>query len=171
MSVPRTVYDQVRVRANYACEYCGVRESDSGGELTVDHYRPKAFGGDDSLDNLVYCCFRCNAYKADYSAESTDDIPLWNPRKESRRQHFLVLSDGFLFPHNPIADFTLSRLRLNRPQLVELRLAKGRENDHHRHAAEVRELSASLRMLHDEHLELVDVQRQLLRRLEELLGE
>jgi hypothetical protein len=30
--------EQVRERANFACEYCGVSETDSAGELSIDHY-------------------------------------------------------------------------------------------------------------------------------------
>jgi HNH endonuclease len=50
--------DAVRQRYQYRCGYCGVSETDTGGELTVDHYRPVTAGGDDSDDNLIYCCPR-----------------------------------------------------------------------------------------------------------------
>lgn len=56
----------VRERANFACEYCGVSKIDSGGELTLDHFQPKAHSSGDDLANLLYCCIRCNQYKADY---------------------------------------------------------------------------------------------------------
>ncbi len=51
-------HEEVRRRYRQACGYCGVSETDAGGALTVDHYRPVADGGDDSEDNLVYACFR-----------------------------------------------------------------------------------------------------------------
>lgn len=50
------IRETVRVRAQFACEYCGVRETDSGDLLTIDHFQPVGKGGDDSLENLVYCC-------------------------------------------------------------------------------------------------------------------
>ena len=53
-----TSSERVRLRANFACEYCGVTETDTGGLLTVDHYQPRAHGGSDDLGNLVYCCHR-----------------------------------------------------------------------------------------------------------------
>lgn len=53
----------VRERYSNCCGYCGVSETDAGGELTVDHFRPLSAGGDDSDDNLVYACIRCNQYK------------------------------------------------------------------------------------------------------------
>ena len=41
---------QVRQRAKQACEFCGVTEMDSGGELTIDHFRPLSRGGSDNID-------------------------------------------------------------------------------------------------------------------------
>lgn len=66
MSIPEAVRLQVRQRANFACEFCGVTETDTGGELTVDHFCPQTKGGTDDPDNLLYSCHRCNQYKADY---------------------------------------------------------------------------------------------------------
>lgn len=42
MALSLTVFEQVRERAGYACEYCGVTESEARGLLTIDHYRPKS---------------------------------------------------------------------------------------------------------------------------------
>ena len=39
MTIPPIVRDQVRQRAHFACEFCGVSETDSGGDLTLDHFR------------------------------------------------------------------------------------------------------------------------------------
>jgi hypothetical protein len=63
--MPHPLFETVRERFRYACGYCGVTEITVGGGLTLDHYRPQAAGGDDSLDNLVYACIRCNQYKGD----------------------------------------------------------------------------------------------------------
>jgi len=35
------------------CGYCGVRDEDTGGEFTVDHFVPSSQGGDDAVENLV----------------------------------------------------------------------------------------------------------------------
>ncbi len=53
MTVSIGVREQVRRYANFACEFCGVTETDTGGELTIDHYQPKSKGGADSFDNLL----------------------------------------------------------------------------------------------------------------------
>ena len=110
MTVSPSLRQQVRKRANFACEFCGVTETDTGGELTVDHYRPKTKGGKDTLENLLYCCVRCNLYKANYLPEKSDTPQLWNPRLTSFHQHFLELDDGRLSPLTPTGIITLIQL-------------------------------------------------------------
>ena len=46
-------------RDAYTCAYCG----DTANE--VDHIWPKSKGGEDTLDNLVAACRRCNILKKD----------------------------------------------------------------------------------------------------------
>ncbi len=50
---------QVLNRDAYTCAYCG----DVANE--VDHVWPYSKGGEDTLDNLVACCRRCNILKKD----------------------------------------------------------------------------------------------------------
>jgi 5-methylcytosine-specific restriction endonuclease McrA len=47
-------------RDGNACVYCGSKK-----DLTLDHVIPKSRGGRDSWENLVTCCQKCNAKKAD----------------------------------------------------------------------------------------------------------
>ena len=70
MSLSEAIREQVRQRAAFACEFCGVTEADTGGQLTIDHFQPATQGGTDTLDNLLYCCACCNQYKADYWRDS-----------------------------------------------------------------------------------------------------
>lgn len=118
MTVPAVMWEQVRQRAGFTCEFCGVTETDTGGQLTVDHFQPKAKGGTDDLDNLIYCCFRCNQYKHDYWPSAPHESQLWNPRREQASQHFVELDNGHLHPVSAAGAFTIRRLRLNRPPLV-----------------------------------------------------
>jgi hypothetical protein len=111
----------VRERANFACEYCGVSELNAGGELTIDHYRPQSKDGGDELENLVYCCVRCNLYKSDYWVESPDKLSLWNPRLEPAENHFWQAEDGRLFALTERGALSIRILNLNRPQLVTYR--------------------------------------------------
>ena len=120
---------QVRERANFACEFCGVTETDVGGQLTVDHFLPKSKGGKDNFENLIYYCVCCNQYKLDYWPTHSNDLSLWNPRLEPFSKHFLTLDDETLYPLTPTGSFTLKRLRLNRPPFVNLRLQKRQKAD------------------------------------------
>lgn len=43
------------------CVYCG--KTYELHELTLDHVKPKCFGGEDLTSNLVPCCFKCNQEK------------------------------------------------------------------------------------------------------------
>ena len=43
------------------CQYCG--RSFSTKELTLDHVKPRVQGGDDTWENLVCACVKCNARK------------------------------------------------------------------------------------------------------------
>lgn len=129
MTVSTDMRQQIRERADFACEYCDVTETDAGGELTVDHFQPQSKGGEDSLENLIYCCIKCNQYKADYWNDDLSAPSVWNPRTETFETHFVLLIDGNLYPLTDKALFTIRLLRLNRPQLVERRLRLQRHTE------------------------------------------
>ena len=139
MTIKFNVREQVRQRANFACEFCGISEIDSGGELTMDHFQPKGKGGHDSLDNLIYCCISCNQSKHDYWPASPQDLQLWNPRHEPATKHFLALADGTFQPLSEIGAFTLQCLRLNRQPLVDHRLRKFQDAEQSRLLTSYRE--------------------------------
>ncbi len=73
MSISKEIRELVRQRAGCAYEFCGVSETDTGGELTLDHYHPHTKGGTDGLENLLYCCTRYNLYKHDYFPSTSSD--------------------------------------------------------------------------------------------------
>jgi len=66
-------------RDAYKCAYCG--RSDL--QLTIDHIVPKARGGDDSWENLISACTRCNNRKGDRTPEEADMPLLFKPFKPS----------------------------------------------------------------------------------------
>lgn len=121
MSISQSLRQKVRQRANFLCEYCQVSETDSGGELTVDHYQPQSGNGSDEEINLVYCCFRCNSYKGDYWHIPTNQTRVFNPRTDSRDEHFWLSESGKLFALSEIGETTIELLRLNRKPLVTKR--------------------------------------------------
>jgi len=172
MTITAELREQIRRRANYACEFCSVTETETGSELTIDHFQPLTQGGDDRPDNLVYACARCNQYKLDYWQTRSADPVLWNPRLEPFSKHFLELANGTLFPLTPNGAFTLKRLRLNRAPLVAHRLRKRQQEEQLRLLNRYRELvqlleqlNSQLAVLTNEQHQLLDEQRELLRLL------
>jgi hypothetical protein len=169
MTVSAELVEQVRRRANFACEYCGVTETDAGGQLSVDHFRPQVHGGSDDLDNLVYCCFRCNLYKAGYWPAQSSSPMLWNPRQDPQATHLLGLADGTLYAITSTGAFTLKRLRLNRPSLVAHRLRRQTRAEEQRLLARLQELAMLLEQLHQQQTALLEEHRALLKEKRTLL--
>jgi hypothetical protein len=169
MSISATARQLVRNRASFACEYCGVSEADCGGELCIDHHRPRIQGGDDDPANLIYCCFRCNLYKADYWPLGEAQAALWNPRQDSHTAHFLYLSDGQAVPLSATARFTIARLRLNRSALIAHRLARIRNGEMQRAVDRIHDLTMLVSQLDEQLIALLEEHRQLLEQQRELL--
>src|SRR5207244_2722059 len=117
--------EQVRQRYGRCCGYCGVSETDTGGELSVDHHHPVAAGGDDSADNLVYACFRCNLYKGDFHPSPPDRDRGWrilHPLLDNVGPHLREDEHtGRLEPLTDTGRFHIDLLQLNRPALIEHR--------------------------------------------------
>jgi 5-methylcytosine-specific restriction endonuclease McrA len=55
------------------CYYCGIIMTESDGvartSLTLDHYVPKALGGQNTRSNYVAACLDCNNLKGDLMPE------------------------------------------------------------------------------------------------------
>lgn len=121
------LFEVVRERYGRACGYCGVSEVTVGGELTIDHYQPRAAGGGEDLDNLVYACARCNLYKSNFWPTDLDRARghrLLHPLLDDVAQHLAEdLETGHLRGLTPTGVFHIRLLRLNRPQLVAHRVA------------------------------------------------
>jgi len=169
MSLPEAIREQVRQRAHFACEFCSVTEADAGGLLTIDHFQPSTQGGGDTPDNLLYCCPRCNQYKADYWPASPSEPSLWNPRQTPRTTHFVQLDDGTLHPLTSVGAFTMRRLRLNRPPLIAHRLRRRMWADDARWLARYRDLIKALEHLNRQQAALLEEQHQLLEEQHALL--
>ena len=112
----------VRERYAFCCGYCGVSETDVGGELTVDHFRPISAGGDDSDANLVYACVRCNQYKGTLLPEATGrayERHLLHPLRDDLLAHIREdESTGRLEGLTTTGCFHIIALRLNRQALI-----------------------------------------------------
>jgi hypothetical protein len=161
-------HDYVRERFDGCCGYCGVSDEAAGGEFTIDHFLPLSHGGDDRDENLVYCCFRCNLYKADYFPNDDDRAAgrvVLHPTADNFSQHLqLDPSTGFIEALTETGRFHIHLLHLNRPALVAHRLRL-------RRAAL---LQARRQLLEAENRELraiVAAQQTYISRLRQLIGD
>lgn len=127
--VPRSLRESIRALYNFRCGYCGVTETEAGGQLEIDHFCPRSHGGKDTLDNLVYACPTCNRFKGDYwlAPEASPDLMLLHPQQDDLSAHIESLPDGRLIGLTRRGWFHIQRLRLNRVQLIELRLQRAEE--------------------------------------------
>jgi hypothetical protein len=158
----------IRRRYQYACGYCGVNETSAGGELTIDHYRPRATGGGDEDDNLVYACIKCNQYKADFWPDELDiAAERWvlHPLLDDWIIHFSENEqDGRLEAITPTGRFHIALLRLNRPALVAHRLEQ-------RILSVLAEKVHLLEQQNEDLSQTIEAQKQYIRALERRLKE
>jgi HNH endonuclease len=169
MSLSLEIREQVRQRARRACEFCSVSEVDVGGLLTIDHFQPQSKGGSDDLDNLIYCCVRCNQYKQDYWPTCQADPLLWNPRQGNTSANFVELENGQVVAISFQGEFTIRRLRLNRVPLVEYRMRRRQRTEQTRLLQRYRDLVSLLTQANGQLSDLVLEQQQLLQKQRDLL--
>jgi len=169
MITDKIIRGKVRQRAGCACEYCGVRETDTGGLLTIDHFQPQSKGGSDDLENLIYCCNRCNSYKYNYFPSSPTQPVIWNPRITSRNQHFFELDNGNLKGLSAEGIATINLLRLNRISLIKYRLQKKARAEEIALLKHYQQLIGLLQQTNQELTSLVNNQQELLEQQQLLL--
>jgi hypothetical protein len=128
MSITTEDRRTIREAYNYCCGYCGVAESDMGGELEIDHYQPSTKGGGDELDNLIYACVHCNRFKGNYwpDVNDPDSFHILHPSQDDLSIHLYFTANGRVEGLTPRGWFHIRRLHLNRPQLVVWRQNKQR---------------------------------------------
>ena len=79
----------IYARDGYRCQYCGTKCAID--QLTYDHVIPRSRGGRTTWDNIVSCCYVCNANKANRTpAEARMTLraaptrPAWIPSVQIR---------------------------------------------------------------------------------------
>ena len=130
MAHPR--HEEVRSLYGQCCGYCRIPEESTGRQLTVDHFRPRAAGGGDELNNLVYACFRCNLFKSDFypNVEPICDVDhrILHPLHDKINRHFYHDErTGRLISSTETGRFHIAVLQLNRPELIAYRLRNREE--------------------------------------------
>jgi hypothetical protein len=132
MSIPKTLYQQVRQRAQCRCEYCHYPELLSTAPLSIDHLQPQSLGGTDNFDNLALACRRCNERRYNFTTgidtDTGKETPLFNPRQQIWSEHFIWKSDGLcIIGTTPTGRATCERLDLNDERRGEKFIQKSRQ--------------------------------------------
>ena len=107
---------RVAERARGCCEYCLYPAEVSLIPHQIDHVIPRQHGGDNTEDNLAFCCAACNRVKGPNLASLDPDTqqitPLYNPRTQRWAEHF-QLEDAVILGVSPQGRATVALLRLN----------------------------------------------------------
>lgn len=128
------VYSNYRPELRYdfwcACAYCGTTEQESHASMEIDHHEPKARRPDlvDVYTNLFYACPLCNRSKS----------RTWpSPTQMAQGMRFLRIDTDHpddhlevrglrVEPLTPVGEYTITKLRLNRLELCNLRVCRQR---------------------------------------------
>ena len=124
MSIPKSLFQSLRQRAKYRCEYCHYPEILSSAPLSIDHLQPQSLGGDDSIDNLALACRRCNEIRYNFTTgidpETQIEISLFNPRDQEWSEHFIWSVDALrIIGQTDTGRATCNRLDLNDDRRTE----------------------------------------------------
>ena len=116
----------VERRAQGRCEYCQSPAKYSPQSFSLDHIIPRGQGGETSLDNLALACQGCNNHKYNKTQSSdpvTDRlVDVFHPRQQHWQDHF-TWDERFelIIGLTATGRVTVEALKLNRPELVNLR--------------------------------------------------
>jgi 5-methylcytosine-specific restriction endonuclease McrA len=67
----------ILLRDGSRCQYCGKGDT----PLTIDHIVPRSKGGENSWENLITACHRCNAKKGNKTPREASMQPLKQPTR------------------------------------------------------------------------------------------
>lgn len=118
MAISKSLYEAVRQRAQFRCEYCHYLELLSSAPLSIDHIQPQSLGGTGDADNLALACRRCNERRYNFTSaidpETESEVPLFNPRQQQWCEHFIWSADALrIVGKTSIGRATCNRLDLN----------------------------------------------------------
>lgn len=108
----------VELRANGACEYCKIHETDTFFGCHVDHIIAEKHGGLTVENNLAYACAVCNRAKGTDIGSLVPGtqklVRLFNPRIDRWDEHFRVDAESLaILPLTEIGAATAQLLGLN----------------------------------------------------------
>lgn len=135
--VSQNLRRKVEERANGICEYCRSNSSEFFPDILLecDHIIPTSKGGKNTLENLAFCCRRCNLSKFNETEGadplSGNTVRLFNPRIEDWNEHFAWSEDySMVIGLTKIGRATIEVIDLNRATLIEQRLLLYSRGEH-----------------------------------------
>ena len=126
--VPSSLRQTVASRARGHCEYFRAPDSFASDLFESEHILPRSLDGPTELDNLAWACGGCNLFKSNKTAAIDPDsgrvARFFHPRSDAWDEHF-EWSDDFtkIIGKTAAARATVAALRMNRPSLINLRMA------------------------------------------------
>lgn len=72
-------------RDGYTCAYCGAKEN-----LTLDHVLPSSRGGEDTWENLVTACNKCNTLKGNKTPQEANMSLSVTPKAPYNKIHLTI---------------------------------------------------------------------------------
>ena len=116
---------QVEARAGSRCEYCLLPASVAFYPHEVDHVVARKHGGDTTLANLAFACWRCNRHKGtdltSFDPETNALTHLFDPRSSPWPEHF-TFQAGLLLGMSAEGRTTLRLLQINTAERIAERL-------------------------------------------------
>ena len=125
-AIPSDLRAQAHRLDQARCAYCQTPEDWTITAFEIDHIIPVSAGGQATLENLCLTCPACNRFKAARQIATDPDtgraVALYHPRRQEWSMHFMWSSDRLhVLGITPTGRATAEALRMNRPQLVNLR--------------------------------------------------
>lgn len=120
-----SVAQEVRERADHACEYCRMPQAYYPTvPFPIDHIIARQHGGPTVLSNLALSCLHRNSHKGPNIAGRDPNTrrltPLYNPRRHRWGRHFRWNGPS-LVGRTPVGRVTVAVLALNDPDPVAVR--------------------------------------------------
>jgi len=125
--IRKSLRENIHNRANHICEYCHVLKSYGVKTFEIEHIIPIKLKGKSILENLALACGGCNSFKSSrvtgIDPIERDVFPLYNPRIQDWMEHFQWNDDfTLIIGITPVGRATVSTLKMNRKELINLRL-------------------------------------------------
>ncbi|MBC8139452.1 MAG: HNH endonuclease [Fibrella sp.] len=126
--IPVALERLVADRARNQCEYCRCLSGFHSDSFATEHITPEVKGGSTESGNLALSCLGCNSFKGAFQTGidpvTEQEATLFHPREQVWTDHFAWSDDTtHILGLTATGRATVTRLRLNRPGLVNLRAA------------------------------------------------